>query len=249
LPLPWSTDILPDAAVLTLIAGAAGGVLGGFAGRAVSFDVARQRAPRFAGVAAWIGVVAAIGIALPMTAHRDWSAALRIEPATAGRANVVAKLSPDAAVAADNAAWFHVISWQGSVGGTDGGLAITDMVKQADGSYRTAEPVSVSGTGKTILRLHSGTSLQAVPIYLPEDRAIPAEGVPATEGTRPFAADKRILQRERIADGLLAALAAAWMAILSWGLLRIERPPAGDRHTPPSPAAPSRRTRLAPTRA
>ena len=248
MPLPWSTDMLPDAAVLTLIAGTAGGLLGGFAGRAVSFDVERQPSPRFAGIAAWIGVVAAIGIALPMTAHRDWSADLRIEPAAAGTANVVAKLAPDVARAADNAAWFHVISWQGSVDGADGGLTITDMVKQADGTYRTAEPVSVSGAGKTILRLHSGTSLQAIPIYLPEDRAIPADGVPAVDGTRSFAADKRILQREattdnvnleRIAYVLLAGLAVAWMAVLSWGLMRIERPPA------PISAAPPTRKRVA----
>jgi hypothetical protein len=249
MPLPWSTDMLPDAALLALLAGTAGGLLGGFAGRAVSFDVARQPSPRAAGIAAWVGVVAAIGIALPMTAHRDWTADLRVEPAAPGTATVVATLSPDAAAAADDAAWFHVISWQGSADGSDGGLALTDMVKQADGTYRTAKPVSVSGAGKTILRLHSGTSLQAIPIYLPEDPAIPAEGVSASNGTRSFAADKRILQREATTDNvnlergayvLLAALAAAWMAVLSWGLLRIERPPFGDRSAPSSPLAPSR---------
>jgi hypothetical protein len=249
MPLPWSTDMLPDAALLALIAGTAGGLLGGFAGRAVSFDVARQPSPRFAGVAAWIGVVAVIGIALPMTAHRDWTADLVIEPAASGTASVVVKLSPAAAAAADNAAWFHVISWQGSADGSDGGLALTDMIKQGDGTYRSEKPVSVSGDGKTILRLHSGTSLQAIPIYLPEDPAIPAEGVSATNGTRSFAADKRILQREattdnvnleRLAYVLLAGLAVAWMAVLSWGLLRIERPPSDDPSAPSAPLAHSR---------
>lgn len=82
---------------------------------------------------------------------------------------------------------------------------------------------------------------------------IPA--VSATNGTPSFAADKRLLQREATPDNvnlergayvLLAGLAVVWMAVLSWGLLRIERPPSGDRNAPSSPLARSHPIREAP---
>ena len=255
MPLPWTSDILPDALLLSALAGTAGGLLGGLAGRAVSVDIVRQPSPRFAGAAAWLGAVVAIGIALPMTAHQGWTGDLRVEPVTDGKAFVDVQLSPDAAAAAKDAAWFNVLSWQGSHDGSDGGMSITDLVPyppdllvaNTQDVYRTKAPVPVDGTFKTILRLHSGTSLQGIPIYLPEDSAIPAPAVPATDGQRTFAADKHILQREAVTDNvllergayaLLAVLAAVWMAVISWGLLRIEgpidaKPPTGARGTVP----------------
>ena len=264
MPLPWSTDMLPEAAVLTAVAGTAGGVLGGMVGRALVSEGERQPTPRFAAAAAWLGVVAAIGVALPMTAHSGWSADIHIEDrqvAAAGGpelANVRLALSADAAAAADDAAWFQVLSWQGSHDGSDGGSSMTDLVRQPDGSYLTAKPVPVSGEGKTLVRLHSGTSLQAVPIYLPDDPGIPAAEVAAVDGPRSFVAEKRILQREattdnvnleRAAYALLAALAMLWMAVISWGLVRIERPPV--QGGTPAPRSPKRRrtARLAPTSA
>lgn len=69
-------------------------------------------------------------------------------------------------------------------------------------------------------------------IYLPEDDAIPAPAVPAEDGQRELTADKRLLQREartdnvalqRAAYALLAAIAAAWLATISWGLRRLGR--------------------------
>ena len=259
MPLPWSSDMLPEAAMLAAVAGTAGGVLGGLVGRAVAADVEHQPSPRFAAAAAWIGAVAVIGIALPMTSHPAWTATIHVESPQAGEgpghpttAFVDVRLSPDAAAAADGAAWFNVLSWQGSHDGSDGGSSITDLTRQPDGSYRTAKPVPIDGTGKTIMRLHSGTSLQGVPIYLPDDPAIPAPAVPAVDATRSFQADKRILQREALSDNVnlergayvaLGALAVLWMAILSWGLIRLERPPGG-RH----PSSPPPSHRPAPTR-
>ena len=55
----------------------------------------------------------------------------------------------------------------------------------------------VHGDWKTLVRLHDGRSLTAVPIYLPADPAIPAPGVPAQPHfDRTFVSDHRILQRE-----------------------------------------------------
>ena len=47
------------------------------------------------------------------------------------------------------------------------------------GVYQTTKPIPVHGEWKALLRLHRGNSLQAVPIYLPRDTAIPAAEVPA----------------------------------------------------------------------
>jgi hypothetical protein len=235
--LPWSTDMLPEGLLLAALAGTAGGLLGGFAGRAVSLDVEHQRTPRGAAIFAWTGAVAALAIALPMTANRDWRADIQLDevaaatPGAPRSADIAVRLDPPSA--ADGATWFNVLWWQGSHDGNDGGSSMTELVEQPDGSYRTESPVPIDGTGKTLLRLHRGNSMQAVPIYLPADPAIPADAVLADDGSRTFQADKRILQREARTDNVnleraayvaLALVAALWMAVISWALARLERP-------------------------
>lgn len=103
----------------------------------------------------------------------------------------------------------------------------------ADGVYRTSEPFPVHGEWKAVARLHRDRSLQALPIYLPEDPGIPADGVPAEERfTRDFVSDKELPQREAqggsatlqaIGYLLLLAIATAWLAAVAWGLHRINR--------------------------
>jgi hypothetical protein len=84
-----------------------------------------------------------------------------------------------------------------------------------------------------MVRVHTGSSLVAVPIYLPRDRAIPAPEVPAQASfTRPFVRDVKILQREQKDDvpGVLkliayltvGAIAAGLIALIAWALLRLE---------------------------
>ena len=45
--------------------------------------------------------------------------------------------------------------------------------RSGPGRYRTTEPVPVHGEWKALVRLHSGRSLTALPVYLPEDRGDP----------------------------------------------------------------------------
>jgi hypothetical protein len=63
---------------------------------------------------------------------------------------------------------------------------------------------------------------------------VPAEG----QFTRPFVADKQVLQREavggslglqRTAYAILAVLAGCWIASLAWGLRRLDRAAARGR--------------------
>ena len=90
------------------------------------------------------------------------------------------------------------------------------------------------GTWKTLLRLHDGRMLAAVPIYLPEDEAISAEEVPAENGvTREVVPEKDILQRELKDDapGWLWAVSSlvvllctlAIVAAIGWGVGRYSR--------------------------
>ena len=64
-------------------------------------------------------------------------------------------------------------------------------------------PIPVGGDFKTLLRLHAGAGMQAVPIYLPADAALDAAevGRPATARVA-FQREKSILQREAKTDNV-----------------------------------------------
>ncbi|MDP1820537.1 MAG: hypothetical protein Q8K58_11710 [Acidimicrobiales bacterium] len=247
MPEPWTGDLLPEAIVLTAVAGTAGGLLGGFIGRAVApLGVAHEPTPRFAAGAAWVGAVGVIGLCLPMTESTDWQADLRLTPAGADEntgapmADLVVVLDEEADAAADGAAWFETIAWQGAGEGGPGGFELRDMERIDQRTWRTESPIPVGGSYKTLLRLHAGTGMQAVPVFLPEDSALDAAEVPAVDGRRSFEREKSLLQREANTDNVnlerlaylaLAGLAAGWMLILSWGLRRLD--PTPPRKAPP----------------
>ena len=242
MPQPWTVDLLPEALALTLVAGVAGGLLGGFIGRALApDDVGRQPTPRLAPGVAWIGAVGVLGVCLPMTESTGWTADLRLTPAGsdtdtgAPESDLVAVLDDEADAAADGAAWFQVIAWQGAGEGGPGGFEYFDMERTADdNTWRSEQPIPMGGSFKTLLRLHAGSGMQAVPVFLPADEALDAAEVPAADGPRAFQREKSLLQREaksdkvnleRLAYLALAGLAAGWMVILSWGLRRLDPTP------------------------
>jgi hypothetical protein len=84
-----------------------------------------------------------------------------------------------------------------------------------------------------LIRLHRGRSLTALPVYLPQDLAIPAAEVPAPPRfERAFVSDSEILQREQkgaapalgvLAYGAVLAIALGLLALLAWGLHRLAR--------------------------
>jgi hypothetical protein len=73
---------------------------------------------------------------------------------------------------ANDPLWLNVTAWQG------GGSVVSDLRPTGEGTYRSGS-VPISGDWKSLIRLHTGDSIVAVPVYLPEDHAIPAESVPA----------------------------------------------------------------------
>jgi hypothetical protein len=180
---------------------------------------------------AWVAAAGCIAIALPMRVG-DVRGSVELEDAAGpgGRwANVTVQLDPQDA--ADDAGWFNILSWQGA-GSGDGGLVMADLEPAGDGRYVADRAVPMYGSWKTIVRLHTGTQVEALPLYLPDDPAIPAEGVAAQSGsTAAFQADKAILQREatggsiwlqRGAYVVLLGIAVGWLATLGWGLRRLE---------------------------
>jgi hypothetical protein len=93
------------------------------------------------------------------------------------------------------------------------------------GVYRTSDPVPVTGDWKTMLRLHKGASMVAVPVWLPADPEIEAAEIPAVDKTEPFRTEERFLLREQNnVEGpswfaiaiyvVLAVIATAWVAAL-----------------------------------
>jgi hypothetical protein len=240
MPLPWGADLVPLGVVAGLAGGIAGGAIGAFIGRALQpAAIPRQATPRGLAIAAW-GVVL-VGLLAPMRPGVvDARADLAVGPTRSGRAPVTVTLDPPDA--ADDAHWFHILAWQGSQDG-DGGMEIVDLRPAGPGRWTTEHPVPVSGTSKTLLRLHTGTAMAAAPIYLPEDPAIPAKAVLARSGSVDLVREKAILQREatggspaleRAAYAVLALIGIAWLVAMAWGIRRLDRDPQA-----PPPVAPA----------
>jgi hypothetical protein len=243
MPYPWRESLLPEAAIAGLVTAVAAGALGGFVGAALIRPTAERAAPmgraaHRAALAALLVLVAVIGWGLPISDEGPRRAAVALEDVSTGTGRSVhATVRLDPRDAADDAHFLNVTAWQG------GGSVVSELEEVRPGVFRTAEPIPVHGGWKAMIRLHTGDSLLGVPIFLPEDRAIPAPAVPAEATfTRNFVRDLVMLQRERkddvpaalsiIAYAVVAAIAAALIALIAWVLLRLEgseRPPRAPR--------------------
>jgi hypothetical protein len=204
--LPWPSALWPEAFLLGLPAALGGGVLGAWIGNRLNATASpdpltvappdRTRVERFAPAAGLLVAVAALAVCVPITADERISVTADLHDVSSSPGRMVEgtfTLSPKDA--ADGAAWFTVTSWQG------GGSVVQDLHETAPGVYETTEPVPVYGDWKTTLRLHKGTDVLGMAVYLPADEAIPAPEVPAKSTfTRDFVRDKKLLQREQKSD-------------------------------------------------
>ncbi|MDX6697133.1 MAG: hypothetical protein QOE65_530 [Solirubrobacteraceae bacterium] len=249
MPLPWTSDVLPEGLILSTIAGVAGGLIGALIGSALRGELPRPTAARTAFAASVVAVGACVGYGLMTSAPSGTRATVDLadtRPAPHREVRATVRIQP--ASVADGAAWVQVTAWQG------GGLVVDRLKRTGPGEYRSTKPIPVYGDWKALLRLHGGNTLAAVPIYLPRDSAIPAPEVPArAHFTRPFEREVKYLQRERkqdvpgwlfaAASFVVLAIALAFLGALAWGLARVARtgrPPTGRR--PEAAAPPSRAT-------
>ena len=242
---PWPASLFPEAAITGLIAAIAGGVIGGFVGRALTPAVPRrERIPRFALPVAAVAVIGVIAFLIPVNAGPGVKASfdLNVQQTPDGRvAAGIVQLDP--ADAAKDAYWFNVTSWQGK----DGPAHIDTLDQIGPGRYRITQPIHVDATLKSTLRLHKGRELAGLPIFMPADSAIPVSEIPvASHMTRTFELDHQLLQREQkkgVASWLtlvaylgVGGISLCLILIVGWGLARLEKRGGGPPDESAEPA-------------
>jgi hypothetical protein len=243
---PWPASLFPEGAVIGLIAAIAGGVIGGFVGRALTPGVQRrERIPRAALAVAAVAAVGAIAFLIPVNAGPGVRASfdLNVRNSADGRvATGTFRLDPPDA--ATGAYWFNVTSWQGK----DGPAQIDTPEHIGPGLYRITDPIHVDGTWKTTLRLQKGRELAGLPIFMPADPAIPVSEVPVqSHVTRSFQLDHHLLQREQkkgvpawltLAAYLgVGGISFALIFVVGWGLARLDRRGGSPPRAPASTEA------------
>jgi hypothetical protein len=240
MPLPWPSNFIPEGLLWAVIAGVSGGLLGSLIGSALGSD--RKPFPRRgvkpAIAVAFVAIFVMVGFGLNVNNDAKGATAhFQLTNATGDQAGryVNAKVTLDPRSAAGDPNWVTVTAWQGK-----GKLVVNRLKKISTGVYQTTEAIPAHGDWKALLRIHKGNAILGAPIYLPNDPAIPAKGVPAkADMTRALTSDHKILQREaKSASGILPllaylgvlAIALGLCALMAWGLGRLARD--GDASTP-----------------
>jgi len=229
-PMPWPAAAMPEMLLWGTLTGAAVGVVAawlharlgevdgqvdgqgdgqvdgqvgevdGASGAVPAGPAVPARRGRHPHLAALLAVAALVGVFAYNAPPRDdvqAQATLSFDDVATGQgrtAFVQARLRPEDV--ADGAWWFEALAWQG------GGLVRSEMTEVSPGVYRSARPLPLYGSWKTLLRLHQPVhTMVSVPIYLPADPAIPAAEVPAVQGAhRAFVTESDILRREERQD-------------------------------------------------
>ena len=173
-----AVELLPEGAICGFVVAVAGGVIGGFIGRALSSpEIAPRPVPRFAlpGGAGRAGGGAGVRDADPE--RRSGPRAGDARPTSRRRRSARSTSTRHARPARCRRRRLlvrrHRLAGQG---GPIGGRPSSSEV--SPGVYRTTEPLPVYGNWKTTLRLHKGSAVQGLAVYFPEDKAIPVKAVP-----------------------------------------------------------------------
>ncbi len=247
MPIPWTTDLLPEAAALGIPMALGGAMIGAWVGARLGSDrLPRTRDLRLAALIGGIAVFGLVAYTLQKPAQEGVRVQATLATATPGPERTVdATLRFDPPSATEGAEFLNVTSWQG------GGFELSELEQVAPGVYRTKEPFPVYGDWKSLVRVSRGNTLSSAPIYLPADPAIPAKGVPASRSfDRALVADHEILQREaKDAAGWLTAAAylavlaitLAFLGFLAWSLHRLALAGRGGSGQAPPAQAPARR--------
>ena len=242
---PMPAALFPEGALFGFAMAMAGAVIGAWVGsRLAAAEVERPPLLRTLAVVAAVALAAMVFYGLEDDpAGEPVRAQVELTDAREGYVDATVTLTPRDA--AEDAEWFTVTSWQG------GGSMVEPLEEVGDGVYRSAEPIPVGGSWKSLLRLHTGRELANLAIFLPADEAIPAKEIPALPSfEREFGPEADLLLREQtggggaswlLAYGIVALIALGLLILIAWGLHRLARH-AGP--LPPEPGEPERRERI-----
>ncbi|MCU1693611.1 MAG: conserved rane protein of unknown function [Frankiales bacterium] len=257
MPLEWTRDLAVEGTLMALVTGVAGGVVGALLALGLDGRLPAPRTARLLYVTSLLAVAAVVTNGLLATVPTGAKVAVALTEA--GTRNGVRYADAEVTLPArfaDDPSWVQITAWQG------GGLVLSRLRRTGPDTWRTTEPVPVSGADwKTLLRVHDGRDLSAIPVWLPADPAIGAKEVPAPAAfSRTLGPEIEILQRERnldvpswlwaAASVVVLACSLALVAALAWGVSRVSRggpAPRGPRS--PAPARPAARTAPRPSTA
>jgi hypothetical protein len=253
MPIPWTSDLLPEAVILAIIAGVAGGLVGALMGSALNGRLPKARAVRVIPIVALLAILGIFTDGLWTTVPDSVKAHVKLHQLRpAPNREVAATIRIDPPSAATDPAWLNVTDWQG------GGLVVDKLAQQPNGAYRTTQPIPVYGDWKTTIRLQRGREVLGLPVHMPTDPEIPwAPGVAAKPHfTRSFINDHQLLQREQkpgvagwlktVAPLVVFFISLGFLTLLAWGLGRLGRAPEREPH-PARRRAPRPRPTAIPT--
>ncbi|WP_227465449.1 hypothetical protein [Nocardioides dongkuii] len=232
--LPWTSDILVEGVLLATLGGTAAGLLAGMMVLGLRRELPTLPRPRllFAGALLVIAGCVTNGVIATEPTELTATATVTSDEQTADGRQVEAEFRFDREPADGDPAWVTVTAWQG--GGGDG-LHVQHLEEVSPDVWRTTEPFPADGTWKTMIRLHDGRDLSAMPLYLPEDSALDEPEIPVAEEARAFDEEKLVLQRELdddvpgwlwLAAGSVVLLCSLLLVLgLGWGVSRYARAP------------------------
>ena len=250
MPIPWSSDLFPEALILALIAAVAGGLVGALIACALRGELPTRPIARAIPAAALVAILAIFADGLWTTTPTNVQAHVslhQVQPAPHRAVAATVRIDPPSAAA--DPAWLNATAWQG------GGLVIDRLASQGGGVYKTTQPIPVYGDWKATIRLQNGREVLGLPVYMPDDPEIPWAAPVAAKPhfTRAFVNDHQLLQREQkpgvptwlkaVAPLVVLGLAIGFLTLLAWGLGRLGRAGAV-----PAPARRQPERRLRPTR-
>ena len=199
---PWNGALFPVVIPVVLLAAIGSAIVATSFSAAVQHKADRLLPPALV-VAGGLAVVASLVIPFPRHGNGP-TGAVQLQRVGNGNALVHVTLTP--ANAAKGAHWFQATTWQG------GTLVLADMKPEGNGRYVSSKPLPVDGPGKTLVRLHTGYKMVAIPVHMPADPELNIPEIPAVDRTSHFVREGRYLMRESHGG-------AAWFAILITVLL------------------------------
>lgn len=229
----WNSALFPLVIPLVLLAAVGSAVV------ATSFSAGVRREPErlLRGPVVLLGGLAVVA-SLIIPFQRDGNGptgAVHLQRVGNGNAYVHVALTP--ADGANGAHWFQASTWQG------GTLVLAKMKPEGGGNFVSSKPLPVDGPGKTLVRLHTGSKMVAVPVHMPADPELSIPEIPAVDRTAHFVREGRYLMREShggaawyaiLISVLLLCVTVVWSALFSFTTRRIARD-AGPHAATPSP--------------